>query len=103
MDNFSVIYKILKSLEKAMDYDEFDIKQIYPDVLKISENRWIKILEMLVNEGYITGVSVEHYLAGDKLAVDNIRITLKGLEYLNENSFMKKACDVAKGLADIIS
>lgn len=103
MDNFSVIYKILKSLEKAMDFDEFDIKQISPDVLRISENRWVKIMEMLVNEGYITGVSVEHFLAGDKLVVNNIGITLKGLEYLSENSFMKKACDVAKGLVDIIS
>lgn len=28
MDNFTVIYKILKALEKAMDYDEFDIAMI---------------------------------------------------------------------------
>lgn len=103
MNNFSVIYKILKTLEKAMDFDEFDIKQIYPNVFGISENRWMKILEMLINEGYITGASIEHFMAGDKLSVNNMRITLKGLEYLNENSFMKKACEAAKGLADIIS
>ena len=27
-DNFKCIYKILKALEKAMDYSEFDISQI---------------------------------------------------------------------------
>lgn len=27
-DNFKCIYKILKTLEKAMDYPEFDISQI---------------------------------------------------------------------------
>ena len=29
-------------------------------------------------------------------------ITLKGLEYLAENSFMKKAANLAKGIKDII-
>ncbi|MCM1055544.1 MAG: YjcQ family protein [Bacteroides sp.] len=103
MDNFSVIYKILKAFEKAMDLEEFDIKQISPDVLKISENRWLRIMEMLIGEGYITGVLIEHFMAGDKISANNPRITLKGLEYLNENSFMKKACEVAKGIMDIIS
>lgn len=28
MDNFSVIYKILKKLEKAMDLDEFSIDDV---------------------------------------------------------------------------
>ena len=36
MDNFTVIYKILKALEQAMDYDEFDIKQISHTRLNIS-------------------------------------------------------------------
>ena len=31
------------------------------------------------------------------------RITLKGLEYLQENSLMKKAAELAKGVADIIT
>ena len=28
MDNFTIIYKILKALEQAMDYDEFDVNKI---------------------------------------------------------------------------
>lgn len=40
MDNFHIIYKILSTLEKAMDYPEFDISQINAQSLKISEERW---------------------------------------------------------------
>ena len=31
------------------------------------------------------------------------RITLKGLEYLSENSMMKKAADIAKGVLEVIT
>ena len=55
MDNFTVIYKILKTLEQAMDYDEFDVKQISHTRLNISYQRWEKILIMLAKSGYIRG------------------------------------------------
>ena len=61
-------------------------------------------MEMLTAEGYIDGVSLKRTLDGDvAVSVSNPRITLKGLEYLPENSLMKKAADLAKGIADIIS
>ena len=47
MDNFSVIYKILKKLEKAMDIDEFSLDDISAQVLKVGESRWAAIKEML--------------------------------------------------------
>ena len=34
MDNFNIIYKILKQLEKAMDYDEFDMETVSAERLK---------------------------------------------------------------------
>ena len=61
-------------------------------------------MEMLTAEGYIDGGSLKRTLDGDvAVSVSNPRITLKGLEYLQENSLMKKAADLAKGIADIIS
>ncbi|WP_243009241.1 YjcQ family protein [Clostridium sp. AM58-1XD] len=39
MDNFSVIYKILKALEKAMDIDEFDPASISHKKLGITCQR----------------------------------------------------------------
>jgi hypothetical protein len=53
LDNFKIIYKILKILERAMDEDNFDKSEISFEELKISEARWIKLMEMLVSEGYI--------------------------------------------------
>lgn len=40
MDNFTIIYKILKELEKALDYDEFDVSRISSERLGISGQRW---------------------------------------------------------------
>lgn len=53
MDNFKVIYKILKLLEAAMDYDEFDRSQLIPEYFGISENRLDALLVMLQAEGYM--------------------------------------------------
>jgi len=96
------MYKILKALEKAMDLDEFDINNISAETLKISNNRWFAIMEMLIENGYVSGISIEHYLAGDRIVNRGIKITLKGLEYLNENSFMKKAGDAIKNAGEVI-
>lgn len=103
MDNFSIIYRILRYLEKAMDYDEIDMDRISSTALKVSEQRWVAIMEMLTTEGYVEGMSVKRSLDGDvTISVSGPRITLKGLEYLQENSMMKKAANLAKGIADII-
>ena len=46
MDNFKIIYKILRALEQAMDLEEFDPDLISAENLGISENRRRAILEM---------------------------------------------------------
>lgn len=101
MDNFKVIYKILKLLEVAMDYDEFDRSQLTAEYLGISKNRLNAILIMLQEEGYVHGVMNAQGLRGVKLS-RNFGITLKGLEYLEENSTMKKAAALIKGIKDTI-
>lgn len=102
MDNFNIIYKILKALERAMDYDEFDIDTVSAQRLKISENRLMKIWEMLCKEGFVEGVSIRYGVQDDVMvSVSNPRITLKGIEYLQDNSFMKREADLAKGIKDI--
>lgn len=103
MDNFRIIYKILHILERAMDLDEFNADEISPENLRISENRWFSIMEMLSENDYISGISINRPRDGAVLVNQgNIRITLKGLEYLSDNSMMKKAAAVAKGIVDIV-
>ena len=102
MDNFVIIYRILKILEKSMDFDELDIDSISAKHLRITQNRWLAIFKMLLDNGYVEGMQV--YCSADggiSISLDSPRITLKGLEYLEENSMMKKAYRLAKGIKDI--
>lgn len=103
-DNFKCIYKILRALEKAMDYTEFELSQIDYHKLEISKERWARYLEMMADIGYIKGIRVYKDITGE-IVVDNddIRITLKGLEYLTENSIMQRIYKATKGIKDIIS
>lgn len=102
MDNFIIIYKILKSLERAMDFSEFDINEISWEALRISENRWYAIMEMLIKKGYVEGVQVSRYLSGNVQVINSgIHITLDGLEYLNDNTVLKRAIRTFNGAKEI--
>ena len=102
-EDLKAIYKILKYLRAAMNYEEADIDFISANALGISENLWINILEMLTSSGYITGIEVKYGAQGERvLSISNLRITLKGIEYLEENSLMRRAANIAKGIKDII-
>ena len=50
---------------------------------------------MIILNVFITGETV--------VDNDDIRITLKGLEYLTENSIMQRIYKATKGIKDIIS
>ena len=103
MNNFNIIYKILKALEQSMDYEEFDSGLISPEALGITKERRDKLLVEMQNEGYISGVYVKQYIRGGSIVKsDRPEITIKGLEYLSENSMMKKAANLLKGVAEII-
>ena len=103
MDNFKAVYRILSALEKAMDLPDFDIDQIGAAALGVSEERWSRYIEMMCDVGYIKGATIQRSITGE-LMVDaqNIRITLKGLEYLQENGIMRKLYDAAKGIKEIV-
>lgn len=103
MDNFKIIYKILRYLEKSMDFEERDTAPITADALGVSQERWLELMVMLSENGYISGVAIKRYVRSlpqvSNLA--DIRITLKGLEYLQENSLMRKAEKLAQGVVDV--
>ena len=104
MDNFKIIYRILKYLESCMDYEEPDFGAISAERLNISKERWEQLLFMLTDNKYIDGVIFSQSLSDmrPKLCMPMApRITLKGLEYLAENSLMQKAYNLMKGIKDI--
>lgn len=81
MYNFIAIYRILSYLEQALDYDEPDMSmsQISSSALGLSANRWLALLRLLEDAGYI------------EVFGHRTRITLRGLEYLQQNSLMQRA------------
>ena len=103
MDNFKAVYKILTALEKAMDLPEFSLNEISASSLGVSDLRWKRYLEMMADVGYIKGIRV-YENAVDELEVEDhgIRITLKGLEYLQENGIMQKLYNAARGIKEIV-
>lgn len=106
MDNFKIIYKILKALEKGMDSDNFNVELISHENLKISYHRWEKILIMLVKSGYIEGIRYSQSFGDYSPKIEEPItpvITMKGLEYLEENSMMKKAKELVMGVSNFIS
>lgn len=103
INNFKVIYKILKYLEYAMDLTKIDTKELSYIRFGISQNRFNKIIKMLQDNGYIQGVVIESYIDGElNVNLTNVEITLKGLEYLEDNSIMKKFENIIDKAIDIV-
>lgn len=105
MDDFKVIYKILKVLEKNMGNEDFSIHSISAEYLKISYEKWEQLLIMLSDSGYVNGIVATRDLNNRfRHIVEPIlpSITLKGLEYLTENSLMEKAKGALKMVGEII-
>lgn len=103
MGDFNTIYKILAALRASMDYEEFDSRLISAEYLKISEPRRVALMMMLVQAGYITGITFDEGAGGDiMMSISRPRLTLKGLEYLEENTLMKKAYRAVKGIKEIL-
>ena len=103
MYNFKAVYKILSALEKAMDYPKFDISQISYEKMGISKERWCRYIEIMADVGYIKGIEMYEDITGELIVeASDMRITLKGLEYLQENSIMQKMYNAAKGIKEVI-
>jgi len=103
MDNFKTIYKILKFLENCMGYSKFDDAAFTPERFNVTDERGLALLEMIVSAGYVDGVCIHRSSdSGIVLNLNYPRITLKGLEYLQENPLMQKAEKLVKGISDII-
>ena len=99
MEHFKAIYKILSFLEKAIDIETPNWRELSPDGLGIPETRFTNIMRMLEESGYITGVQVKATSAGGHRAyIMDPALTLQGLEYLAGNENMNKARQSLQGV-----
>lgn len=101
-DNFKCFYKILKSLEKQLDRAEVDVELFDENALGISKMRWCNYMKILIECEYIAGAEVREYIDDESALINNgIHITLKGLEYLSENTIMQRIYKAMKGIKDL--
>lgn len=102
MEFEKTIYNILKAFEKQLDNEKFNLEVLDYELFHISKPRYIKYLQMLMDAGYIDGLSFVTVSDNQTEVKAHVpTITLKGLEYLAENSMMKKVAKVLKGGASV--
>lgn len=96
-DMFVIIYKLLKYLYEAMKEGK---RPSYEDICcnckmyNIPLNYWNSIIKEMTKEGLVEGFIVKSTKDGDLIFMtDNARITMKGVEFLEENKTMKKVKD----------
>lgn len=99
MDNLKIVYKILVGIEASMDSNRFD--GTFLDALKISEERRNKILQSMIDDGLIDGFERVNYAGGYGFKALEPRLTIKGMEFLQENSTMQKIKNGLKDVKDI--
>ena len=102
MTNFKLIYQILTLLDKYLDHEAPDWSKLSAEHFKVTEKRFTRIMRMLYEAGYIDGIAPIH-LGGNgyDFKLTSPHITLRGLEYFEENTMMKKACRLLKGVKEI--
>jgi len=102
-DFFVLAYKILGYLYVCMKEGEaVDSEFISPENLKINVQYWIAVLKALSDEELIKGVRFAETLGKSYSAnLSKAEITMKGIEYLEENSLISKAREFLKEAKDI--
>ena len=56
MANFKLIYQILTLLDKYLDHDDPDWSKLAAEHFKVTEKRFVHIMLMLYEAGYIDGI-----------------------------------------------
>lgn len=93
------IFRILKAIDVAYENNNFNLEEtLNLEKLGISERRLILMLEQLKEKNYITGISTVNSITGYiHISINNpSRLTLDGMDFLENNTAMKKAYKMLK-------
>ena len=103
-DYFVVVYRILTYLYACFKAGERpDTDMFGPEALGISNGYWVNVMESIFNEEYIIGVTFRTPIGGMRgIKIFDLRITQKGIEFLQENSLLAKARDFLKTMKETI-
>lgn len=94
---------ILQHIKESMQYKKVSTEAISPAVLGVTKEFYDNVVEMIYNDGYISGIELKKYYNGYiSYNLEDAKITTKGIDYINENTTMKKIYNTIKGIKDIV-
>lgn len=101
-DFFRLVFIILTELYEAKKQgSRINVEAISSKRFHISDSYWLDILSELQSEGYVRGLLIGKTKTGRIVSgLEDIDITMKGIEYLQENSKMKKVYEALKEAKD---
>lgn len=98
MDNFRLIYRILRFLEASTKQAEFDEDNFTAEHFGVEDDHFKNALEILYKRKLFSEMVVRRGADGYvSISGGDPQITLEGLEYLHGNEFMLKEAERAKG------
>lgn len=103
-DTKDIILAILKYLEDSLDNERIDFNKVNHEALGISEPKHSRILGMMIEEGYIAGLRKVSMMGSTYSGYKALepRITLKGIDYLEENKPSVKVYAILKEIKEWI-
>ena len=99
------MYRILKTLLKYAGRQDFTNELISAKKLGVSYEEWSYVMILLQKSGYVDGVVYTQSLTQrfpEIVDIDRVEITLSGIEYVEENSTMKKVGEFLKEVGEIL-
>lgn len=100
-NDFTLVYKILRIIQKGLDFPIFGLDDFNLSKIGITQTKFENLLIMLQKDNLISGLEICEFIGGRSLTGQEIRLTIKGLEYLESNSFMKKARDLIGNIGQL--
>lgn len=106
-DYHVIVYQILAYLYtqlKAGEPINPGLLQPESSYLGINERYWTYIMENLMNDGLISGITITRVWGTTNIIgnLEDAMITPAGIEYLTDNSFLNKAKEFLKDMKAII-
>jgi len=97
-----IIIAVLTYLNDSLDEERINFGRVNPETLGVSEPRYNRVLEMMLEENLITGLiavpTMGQSYNGYKAI--NPKPTLRGIDYLDSNKTSSKAYAILKEIRD---
>lgn len=105
-DYFVIVYRLLKYLYGCLKKSKMPSMEVLDaDFFSIDTPYWEYIITSLHTEGYISGVVLFPVMGKREDGVKitpQIKITPKGIQYLQENSMLQKVKEAVKDIAVVL-